>query len=81
MFRMNPFKVSLDGGSGMTKLFQLALHLPAIGRGCWKHDIENSEVSARIGGKECQRHLVTRCCICNVTLRWNCALSHGAEDC
>lgn len=42
----------------MTKTFQLVLYLSTTGRGCWKHDVENSEVSTRISGKECPRHLV-----------------------
>lgn len=42
----------------MTKPVERMLHLPAIGRGCWKHDVENSEVSTKINRTECQCHLV-----------------------
>lgn len=72
MFRINPFKVSFDGGSGMTKLFQLTLHLPAIGRGCWKRDREFRGVSWD-QRERMSVSLVMRYFICNGNLRWNCA--------
>lgn len=67
----------------MAKTFQRVLHLSIIGRGCQKHDVENSEASMRISGTECQCHLVITCFIYNGDLRWDSADTspQRAEDC
>lgn len=67
----------------MAKAFQPGLHLSSIGRGCQKHDIENSEASTRISGTEDQRHLVITCIIYNADLRWDSATTspQRTEDC